>query len=194
MFLNNELAMPSPVLNETLGQNLPFVFVGDDAFTFTTNLMKPFDFQLSGKPVEIVFNYRLSRARRVVENAFGILASRFRIFRTNIIGSETLVQNIILATTALHNLHLQREEESVPPRRRAYAPPGYADHFLSNGRLKKGRWRYEDKKQEKAIFKRLYRNDVGSDHVGGAYEVRERFMELFVRRPLAWQNDILPEK
>ena len=42
--------------------------------------MKPFPFR--NQPIENhVFSYRLSRARRVVENAFGLLAVRFRVFR-----------------------------------------------------------------------------------------------------------------
>lgn len=54
---------------------LPFAIVGDDAFPLREWLMKPFPHRLMSRP-ERIFNYRLSRARRVVENVFGILAHR----------------------------------------------------------------------------------------------------------------------
>lgn len=44
--------------------------------------MKPLG-QRSSKE-EKVFNYRLSRARRVLENAFGILSNRFQILQRDI--------------------------------------------------------------------------------------------------------------
>ena len=55
------------------------VIVADDAYQLLSYMMKPYSSrQLSEE--HVVFNNRLSRLCRVSENAFGILASRFRIF------------------------------------------------------------------------------------------------------------------
>ncbi|CAN7989599.1 unnamed protein product, partial [Ixodes pacificus] len=67
--------------------------------------MKPF----GGTPLsddQKVFNYRLSRARRVVENAFGILANRFRWManlHTVIGATPERTAAIVKATCLLHN-------------------------------------------------------------------------------------------
>nr|CAI5838160.1 unnamed protein product [Callosobruchus analis]CAI5839751.1 unnamed protein product [Callosobruchus analis] len=43
--------------------------------------MKPYPGSHQEDSIERIFNYRLSRARRVVENAFGILSVVFRVLR-----------------------------------------------------------------------------------------------------------------
>ncbi|XP_034234424.1 putative nuclease HARBI1 [Thrips palmi] len=192
LFNGHELGLPPPSYCETLMTDLPYVFVGDDAFPIHTHMLKPFDMNWGEKPEETIFNYRLSRARRVVENAFGILSARFRVLRRNIIGSETLVQNLILACTALHNMHLIRED-SIPPRQRLYLPEGYADVYRSNGHLKKGRWRNEVKHEERSIFHRLAMQEMPHHVDEEAHRVSDKFVEYCVYSPLPWQYNVLPE-
>ena len=96
---NGSLDLPPPEDNV---EGLPFVFVADEAFALGDHLMRPFPMRTL-TPEQRVFNYRLARARRVVENAFGILASRFRLFQTAINLAEYKLNFIILSCCILHN-------------------------------------------------------------------------------------------
>lgn len=95
---------------------LPYVFVGDEAFALSRNLLKPFNRkQLHYE--RMVFNYRLSRARRIVENAFGILSTRFRLFHSAINLKDIKHVNIVILTCCyLHNfLRKQCQQSYVTP-------------------------------------------------------------------------------
>ena len=79
------------------------VIVADDAFPLKTYMMKPYSTNKPLSSEEKVFNYRLSRARRIVENAFGILTWRFQIFQRPINLQITTVDKVIWAACSLHN-------------------------------------------------------------------------------------------
>ena len=125
-FLNNKLGFPEPRVLHGTATEIRFLFVGDEAFPLTPNMMRPYPGRFISENKQI-FNYRLSRARRVVENAFGIASSRFRIWRTEILGSPKKVENITKAVVALHNFVII-SEQSMPAGSRLYIPPGYADY------------------------------------------------------------------
>lgn len=78
------------------------MILADAAFPLQQHILKPYPFKHMTKE-ERIFNYRLSRGRRVVENAFGILANRFRIFLTPINMSRDKVVLITTACCILHN-------------------------------------------------------------------------------------------
>lgn len=50
-----------------------------------------------------IFSYRLSRARRIVENTFGILSQKFKIYNRRIQAKPENVDYIIITTCILHN-------------------------------------------------------------------------------------------
>ncbi|XP_011874591.1 PREDICTED: uncharacterized protein LOC105565753, partial [Vollenhovia emeryi] len=74
----------------------PFYFVGDEAFQMSTNMMRPYPGRNLNEEKKI-FNYRLSRARRTIENTFGILVSRWRIFRKSICASPDVAEKLVVA-------------------------------------------------------------------------------------------------
>ncbi|KAJ8358207.1 hypothetical protein AAFF_G00026110 [Aldrovandia affinis] len=75
----------------------PHVFVADEAFPLQRHLMRPFPgSNLSRR--NRVFNYRLSRARMIVENTFSILSAQWRMYRRVIGTSPGNVEKCVKAT------------------------------------------------------------------------------------------------
>lgn len=99
------LNLPPPKEITSTTRQMAFVIVADAAFPLKENLMKPYGVS-SGSQLprrERIFNYRLSRARRVIENAFGILVIRWRILRQQIHASLDTIDSMVWAVVCLHN-------------------------------------------------------------------------------------------
>ena len=80
-----------------------FFILGDDAFHLKLWLMRPYSSH-SMDLKEMVFNYRIRRGRIVVENAFRMLMSRFRIFQSPLQQEPLVVNRVVMACLVLHNL------------------------------------------------------------------------------------------
>ncbi|KAL1486821.1 hypothetical protein MTO96_046804, partial [Rhipicephalus appendiculatus] len=64
---------PAPTDLPFGGQELPYVLLADDVFPLKPNLMKPYPGMHALGTRKRVYNYRLYRARRCIENTFGIM-------------------------------------------------------------------------------------------------------------------------
>lgn len=125
---SNTLNLPTPKGIQGIASKVHYHIVGDDAFPMTVNLMKPYPHRALEREKRI-FNYRLSRARRVVENAFGILAHRWRVFLTSIKLEPNKVTDIILAACCLHNYMINKNKASYA----AAVDQENEDHTVSLG-------------------------------------------------------------
>ena len=101
---------PEPLPNDTVC--LPYAFVADEAFPLRQWLMKPYP-QRNLTHDQRIYNYRLCRARRIVENAFGVVANRWRVLAKRIDITPTRVELVVLACCALHNMLLADHPEQV---------------------------------------------------------------------------------
>ncbi|CAN8011238.1 unnamed protein product, partial [Ixodes pacificus] len=133
LIVSGEQGLPSPTAVGEEGE-LPYYLVGDEAFPLKPYLMRPYPRKSALR--RKIFNYRLSRGRRVVENTFGILAQRRRILRRPFRASEVNTDKIVAACVVLHNFLLKESEASAA----AYCPPGTADQEDWEGRTTEGTW------------------------------------------------------
>ncbi len=130
----NELDLPKPAPLPHDDEDMPYFFIGDDAFRLRPYMMKPMKLpqgeHLSHE--EGIFNYRLSRARRVIENAFGILAMKWQFLFNPCRQKADTIRKLVLAAMTLHNLFIDR----FP-----WAATMAMDHENEDGLLVPGSWR-----------------------------------------------------
>lgn len=138
---NIDVPLPSQLPGSNDDVISEYYFVGDEAFALKSNLMIPYSkAQVHGRSEQAIqhkiFNYRLSRARRIVENSFGILAARWRIFNNTIQVQPDTAVNFIQACVCLHNYLMKTKQVGIP--RNAYG--GDVD---LNGEVTEGAWRQQ---------------------------------------------------
>ena len=141
------------------------MIVADDTFPLKKNLLKPFPFRnLSIE--QRIFNYRLSRARQIVENAFGILVNRFRILLSLLQVSPDNAEKIVLACCALHNF-LRDKTPDCPH-------PGSVDFGnLEEGKTHEGSWRSEHGEMPSVSI------SGSNNYTKSSKEIREEFCNHF---------------
>uniref|UniRef100_A0A914XBR5 DDE Tnp4 domain-containing protein n=1 Tax=Plectus sambesii TaxID=2011161 RepID=A0A914XBR5_9BILA len=156
---------------------VPYMLVGDAAFPLLPNLMKPYP-AANRTMAQRIFDYRLSRSRRVVENAFGLLATKWRVMRKPITAEPPFATKIVHACICLHNWLLERKCG-------AYARVG----GLSDG----GRGRSRDEEEEwRAEALELHRAIHASPNNSSRYaqNVRNVLTEYFsVDGAVEWQEE-----
>lgn len=102
------LHIPPPKPISSTSNSINYSFVGDEAFGLSEHMLRPF----SGKHLNFekkVFNYRLSRARRHIECAFGILVNKWRILHHPLNVSVEFTEDIVKACCILHNFVRKRD-------------------------------------------------------------------------------------
>ena len=157
---------------------LNYFLVGDEIFPLKAWLLRPYPGNLTDS--QKVFNYRLSRSRRTIENTFGILASRWRIFRRPIKAKVENAQRYSLAAIGLHN-YLQQTHNAY------YCPTGFIDSENSNGSIKEGFWRDIIRSEGVAGLQEIG-NVRGSRYQQNALEQREALKDYFMNESiLSWQ-------
>lgn len=160
---------------------VPYFFIGDDAFPLTRRILKPF----KGKDLsdeEILFNYRLSRARRCVENAFGILCAKWLCLKRTMFCKPDMAQKIVAACCLLHNYMLATTG--------TYCPTNYGDKINPDGSVHEGRWRAEMSTiAADSMFSSTLEPFVGRQNDAG--KKLRQFMKTYVNSPegsVPWQR------
>ena len=110
--VTGSLNFPPPDALPNDDKEMPYFIIEDDAFALHKWMMKPFSLRNLTKSQRI-YNYRLSRARRIVENTFGILAHRFRCLLSTMQQDPKNVAAITLTCVTLHNLLQNKLKSNV---------------------------------------------------------------------------------
>lgn len=177
--------LPSDCQLEFSEKVAPYVFVSDEAFPLQRHLMRPFPGRFLEREKRI-FNYRLSRARRCIENAFGILSARWRVLRTTMSLSPENASLVTMACCCLHNFLMKSE---MPYASRVYCPSSFSDSPLENGIINEGAARSEDSLP--SISQQSIDGQSTHRQSSGGSEVRNILTDYFNNEgSVPWQDNV----
>ena len=163
---------PNEPLDGFTTASVPYAFVGDEAFGLKPWIQRPYPGRNLPEDKKI-YNYRLSRARRTVENSFGILTARWRIFHRPIQTSVNTAVNIVKATICLHN-YLRQTNGAT------YCPSGFIDSEEASGQIRPGEWRAIVSEDGTNGALRSLPLPRGARYSAVANEARETMREYFI--------------
>lgn len=176
-FQEKKIKIPEPDYLPGFNCKLPYVFVADDAFPLSNNLMKPYP-QRNLSRDKRIFNYRLSRARRIIENTFGILASRFRILLRTINLNPEKTATIVRTCCHLHNF-LRKNKMEI------FLNESFDIENTNTGIIEPGSW--------KSVNQRLceLQPNQGRNAPMTAKEIRDKFCDYFNNAgAVEWQENL----
>lgn len=104
--VENVIDLPPPRYLPNTEILSPHYLIGDRIFPLKRYLLKPFIRNENLTMSHRAFNYRLSFARRIIENAFGELASKWLIHQSTLDWKLSTSEFIIMSTICLHNMLL----------------------------------------------------------------------------------------
>lgn len=105
---NRDLNLPEPDFLPGSNVKAPYVFLGDEAYPLLPCLLKPFARDDLGADQQN-YNKRLSRTRKCIECAFGILYAKWRLLSKSIETDVGLADSIIKCICLLHNIIIDKE-------------------------------------------------------------------------------------
>lgn len=177
---SDQLGLPPPKPLPGRTMPVPYVLVADDAFALRPNVMKPFSTR-GLTMMQRIHNYRLSRARRVIENVFGIMSARFRVLRKPISLNADKTKKVVLACCVLHNYLMTTNKEK-------YAPASSFDKYNDNGEFIPGQWRRDVETEGGIVESMLSLERPRTEPADNAKDIQNEFKTYFMEEgELEWQ-------
>lgn len=148
---SKEFDFPEPAALPNSTAVVPFVILADKGFPLKQNVLKPYISNHELTTEEKNFNYKLNKTRVYIENAFGIIASQFRLFNNQVEITTSRLDLVVIVAFLLHNILIDFEG-------RTFVEPSSVQNishipFTSNATDLKGN---KKDKQTREIFKQYF--------------------------------------